>query len=200
MIGSTLRTFLGLALVVVSGAGCAESLSQPFSQMKDQPIAIYRLQNFEPTPAAAATPPAQTALPPQIQQWITAGAAMLPPGLIPPGLLPGTAAPPAAASNVQRFHGFPILGSVAIMDPKLKSEVLDVFGHEKNFEAGHANCMYAEFGFSLGQASGPPADVLVSLSCEQTQAFGFQWPYAKSGLSADTSKRVIEVIRKSFGS
>src|SRR5579863_2401582 len=78
-------------LALSTGTGCA-SLSPPFDQMKASQMTVYRLQNFEP-PAqaqAGAAPLGGLALPPQIQQWITAGASLLPPGLLPPGLLPGT--------------------------------------------------------------------------------------------------------------
>ena len=64
------------ALLFVA-TGCGASLSQPFSTLKEQPITIYRLQNYEPPPQqqAAAAP----AIPPQIQQWLNAGAQLLPP-------------------------------------------------------------------------------------------------------------------------
>jgi hypothetical protein len=38
----------------------------------------------------------------------------------------------------------------------------------------------------------------VSLSCEQVQAFNFQWPYASTGLSPDTAKRIIAVAQTAF--
>jgi hypothetical protein len=191
------------ALLLALASGCASSLAQPFDSMKSAPITVYRLQNYEP-PAAAAGVPGPTSIggiqiPPQIQQWIDAGAHMLPPGLIPPGLLPG-APPLPPQDNAQRFHNFRILGWMALNDPKQHDEVLDILGHSGNFVTQHDNCMYAEFGFSIAQINQPPADVLVSLSCDQAvAASGFAWPYANTGISADTAKRIVGVIQKAFG-
>ena len=194
------RLALG-SLLLVCGSGCGSSLSQPFDQMKGQQMTVYRLQNYE-VPAQASAPAAGALpfpIPPQIQSWITAGAAALPPGLIPPGLIPGIG--PAAPTQQQdaRFHGFRILGWMAMTDEKQKDEVLDIFGHDSGFQASHGNCMYAEFGFAMAQKNGAPGDVLVSLSCEQVQAFNFTWPYSKTGLTPDSSKRIVAVVRKSFG-
>jgi hypothetical protein len=197
----------GVALVLAS-AGCSSSLAQPFAGMKSQPITIYRLQNFEPTPSAGATGTAPAGIPPQIQQWLTAGARLLPPGLLPPGLLPG-ATPTAVATDVPRFHNFRILASMTITDKTQHDEVLDLFGKESSFEAPRQNCMYAEFGFQIGggAAAGtmpaggaPPADMLVSLSCDQAAIFNYGWPHGKkSGLTEDSAKRVIAIAQKAFG-
>jgi hypothetical protein len=191
--------FAAVALLLALVEGCGGSLAQPFDQMKGQPMTIYRLQNFEPPPQPTAQAPAQLALPPQIQQWLTAGAQLLPPGLIPPGLIPGAAPPPPPPAQEQRFHGFRILGWMAINDDSQKDEVLDVFGHESSFTDKHGGCMYAEFGFAIGQKNGPPGDVLVSLSCDQVQPFAFAWPYGKTGITGDTAKRLIAVAQKAFG-
>lgn len=199
-----MRSVLTLTLastLLLAGTGCGASLAQPFDQLKAAKVnvVVYRLQNFEP-PAAATPAAGPSVLPPQLQQWVQAGASLLPPGLLPPGLLPGTAAPAATASaSTARFHNFRILGWMQLADDKTKDEVYDIFGKEKNFEAPKAQCMYAEFGFSF-QGQGPQNDVLVSLSCNQVQSFNFSWPYAsKTGLGGDTSKRIIAVAQKSFG-
>jgi len=192
-----------LAVIVLLACveGCGSSLAQPFDQMKTAPITAFRLQNFEPPAPAPGTAPATGfQLPPQIQQWVTAGAALLPPGLLPPGLLPGAAPAAPVASNVPRFHDFRIISYMNIADTKVHDEVLDIFGHDKNFEVPKENCMYAEFGFSIGQINQPPADILVSLSCEQVRTFGFVWPYgASTGISADTAKRIVAVMKQTFG-
>ncbi len=199
---SLLRFSLAI-LALLALEGCGSSLQQPFDSMKNAPITVYRLQNYEPPQAAVATATAPATgfqLPPEIQGWIQQGAAMLPPGLLPPGLIPGSAPPAPVQSNVQRFHNFPILGWMAINDSKTHDEVLDIFGHDGNFVAQHDNCMYAEFGFSIAQMNQPPADILVSLSCDQAQAGGgFAWPYQKTGISSDTAKRIAAVVQKVFG-
>ena len=181
--------------------GCGGSLAAPFDQMKGQPIRILRLQNYEPPAAAAQTPAAAgLTLPPQIQQWLSAGAQMLPPGLLPPGLLPGGTPLPTPQSDVPRFHNFRILGWMDINDSGQKDEVVDIFGHDANFTAQHGGCMFAEFGFSITQPnSQPPADILVSLSCDNVQAFSFAWPYTKTGVTSDTAKRLVDVAKKAFG-
>src|SRR4051812_22858141 len=78
-------------------AGCGSTLAQPFDQAKaaNAQITIYRLQNYEPPPPAPGATNTPFVLPPQLQQWVTAGASLLPPGLLPPGLSPGSAPPPA---------------------------------------------------------------------------------------------------------
>jgi hypothetical protein len=182
--------------------GCAPSLAQPFDSLKSAPVTIYRLQNFEPPAQAQAQPAAGGAfqLPAEIQQWVTAGAALLPAGLLPPGLIPGSAPPPPPTAQDLRFHGFRVLGWQAVTTPALHDEIVDILGHDGNFVAQHDNCMYAEFGFAFQPAPGAPTDdVLVSLSCDQAQGFNFAWPYAKSGLPAETAKRIVVVAQKSFG-
>ena len=191
---------------------CSSSLSQPYEQKKNEPITIFRLQNFEPPQQQAqqGAPPGQIpGLPPQIQQWLQGAAQALPPGLLPPGLIPGTAPPPQAA-QVPRYYNFPILGSMSITDKKMREDILDLFGHESNFQTPKQSCMYAEFGFQIGQAGPPgvqgapttnaPADILVSLSCDQVQMFNHGWPYgSKTGLGPDTSKKIIAIVQKAFG-
>ena len=51
----------------------------------------------------------------------------------------------------------------------------------------------------MAQPGAPaPADVLVSLSCEQVQAFNFQWPYAQTGLTPGASQKVGKIIQEVF--
>jgi hypothetical protein len=185
-----------------SGTGCA-SLSPPFDQMKGAQMTVYRLQNFE-APAQAASGGATGAmggltLPPQIQQWITAGASLLPPGLLPPGLLPGTTPQAAPAPDAQRFHGFRILDYRQLDDPSVKSDIVDLFGHGSSFQNSPASCMYAEFGYAIAQANAPtPADILVSLSCEQVQSYNFNWPYPQTGITPDSSKKIGAIAQRVF--
>ena len=206
------------AFAVVASAllatGCSSALSQPFANLKSQPITIYRLQNYEPPAAAAATPgiPA-AAIPPQIQQWLSAGAQLLPPGLLPPGLLPGGTPAPAAAADVPRFHNFRILGSMAVTDKTQQDDILDLFGHESNFTQPRQSCMFAEFGFQIGYGAAPgapvgtapaggqpPADILVSLSCDQVSMVNYEWPYnTKNGLTTDSAKKIVAMVQKAFG-
>lgn len=197
---------LGMPLVTVlalSTAGCGASLAQPFETLKkdNAPMTVFRLQNFEPPAATAGAPQVGGfAIPPQIQTWITGAAQMLPPGLLPPGLIPGTAAAPAAAAQVPRFHEFRILGSVNVADAKVHQEMMEILGKESNFETPRESCMYAEFGVAVAQLNQPPADVLISLSCNQVRTFGFVWPHGQNtGLKPETSKKIVEVMKRTFG-
>ena len=202
--------FFAAAGLALAQTACSSSLAQPFESKKSEPITIYRLQNFEPPqPQAGAAPGAIPGLPPQIQQWLHGAAAALPPGLIPPGLLPG-AAPAPNTANVQRFYNFPILGTMSVTDKEMREDILELFGKESNFEAPKQSCMYAEFGFQIGQPPPPgvqgaptasaPADILVSLSCDQVQMFNYGWPHgAKTGLGPDTSQKIIKIVQKAFG-
>ncbi|MBC7017943.1 hypothetical protein G6O44_24800 [Salmonella enterica subsp. enterica serovar Enteritidis] len=72
--------------------------------------------------------------------------------------------------------------------------------------------MFAEFGFQIGYGSpttgpaaapaagGVPADILVSLSCDQVQMFNYAWPYGtKTGLTSDSAKKIVALVQKAFG-
>lgn len=209
VVGGSLFGLAGLPGLAGGLTGCSAGLAQPFQQLKGQPITIYRLQNYEPPAAQAGALPGAATLPPQIQQWLSAGAALLPPGLVPPGLLPGTTAP--TAQEAPRFYNFRVLGSAAVTDAKTREEILDLFGRESNFTTPKQSCMYAEFGFQIGQPPAPgapqgtpstsaPADILVSLSCDQVQMFNYGWPFgAKTGLGPDTAKRIVAIVQRTFG-
>lgn len=200
------RLLFGLALGFgLSAIGCAGAPASPFDQMKNAPITVYRLQNYEPPPQPQATTPTLPGMvpgiPAEIQQWIQAGASMLPPGLLPPGLLPGQPSTPsqqAQTDTAPRFYGFRILGQAPVTNEKLRNELISLFGHEKNFDNTFSGCMYAEFGVSFARLGQPPADVLVSLSCDQVQAQNFQWPHKSRGLTPDTIERLVRVSQSVF--
>ena len=109
-----------------------------------------------------------------------------------------------------RYYNFRILGSMSVTDKKMREDILELFGKESNFQTPRQSCMYAEFGFQIGQPPPPgvqgapttalPADILVSLSCDQVQMFNYGWPYgSKVGLGPDTSKKIIAIVQKAFG-
>jgi hypothetical protein len=189
-----------LALLAATSTACS-SLSPPFSDMKGAQMTVYRLQNYEPPPQAQAQAPTQGGfqLPPQIQQWVQAGASFLPPGLIPPGLLAGAPPPPAALPDAPRFHSFRILEWQPVNDVSVKGDIIDTFGHASNFASPQLNCSYAELGFAIAQPNNQtPADILVSLSCQQVQAFNFAWPYQQTGITPDTEKKFAQIAQKVF--
>lgn len=191
-----------MALLLSVGAGCGSSLAQPFDQLKSSgaPVTIYRLQNYEPPTQQAAASPTNL-LPPQLQQWVQGAVNLLPPGLLPPGLIPGTAPAPAHTANEARFHNFRILGWLTLNDSSTIDEVYEIFGKDKSFTSPSSTCLYPEFGFSFAGVQGQPNnDILVSLSCNNTQTFNFAWPHGtNTGLTNDSTKRIIEVAKKSFG-
>ncbi|HEY1693862.1 MAG TPA: hypothetical protein VGG39_16960 [Polyangiaceae bacterium] len=193
------------ALTVAGSTGCMPALSPPFDQMKGAQMTVYRLQNYVPPAASAQQTPALGGiqLPPQIQQWISAGASLIPPGLLPPGLLPGTTAP-VVAPDASRFppgpQGFPVLGTQQVMDSGTANDILDTLGHAQNFQPATQGCMYAELGIAIQQPNNPqPADFLVSLSCMQIQAVGVQWPYQNNGLTETSEKKFATLLQRVFG-
>jgi hypothetical protein len=196
---------LSFAAVALSAATGCSTLSPPFSQMSGQQMTVYRLQNYVPPQPPPQNPMGGLQIPPQIQQWITAGASLIPPGLLPPGLLPGTQAA-SVSPDSQRFppnlgaQGFPIIAWQQVTDPGVASDVLDTLGHSSNFQAPAQSCMYAELGISIAQQNNPqPANFLVSLSCGQVQAFNMQWPYANTGLTESSEQKFSSILRRVFG-
>ena len=49
-------TFVLAGASLLFGTGCTSTLAQPFQNLKDQPITVYRLQNYEQQPQATAAP------------------------------------------------------------------------------------------------------------------------------------------------
>lgn len=192
---------LGVSAVLLAGAtGCA-SLASPFDQMKESQMTVYRLQNYEPPSVPAGQPPvaAGPTLPPQIQQWITGAAQLLPPGLLPPGLIPGAApSPTAPAAQTAKFHDFRIIDYRQVQDGDTKKSVAELFGKSGNFSEKFDNCFYAEFGFAIANPQGGTADILVSLSCNQVRPYNFQWPHSKYGLTDDFHKKVAAIAQSAF--
>jgi hypothetical protein len=190
------------AVLLVSVQGCASTLSPPFDAAKsaNAQVTAFRLQNYEPPPQQQQAQPGIPGfqLPPQVQQWAQAAAQMLPPGLL-QGIVPSGQQP--AQQDVPRFHEFRILGYVPMSDPANRDAMLELFGTSKNFQQPTETCMFAEFGFSIPMQQGaPPADILVSLSCNQVRVFGFNWPHGTAtALTPDASKKLIGIVKKSFG-
>ncbi len=196
-----LTALAGVLLFVAEGCG-GSALAQPFESLKGANITLYRQQNSEPPPTPAqAQPQGPLQLPPQVTQFGAAVAAQYP-GLAPLlNMIPGqgaNATPPAP--DAPRFHDFRILGWVPLNDAALRTELLDVLGHESNFTTPKETCMYAEMGVSIAQPNNqPPADVLVSLSCANVRTFGFAWPYGNAtGLTPDATKRLVQLMSKAF--
>jgi hypothetical protein len=184
---------------------CSKSAGYPLTCARapdPQPapqVTVYRLQDFEPLPTADAAPTGDMQLPRQIQTWVMAGASLLPPGLLPPGLLPGTDPAAPASPDASRFHGFRILDWEPVKDSSVKYDIVDLFGRDSNFQNTPPTCMFAEFGFAIVQANAPtPADILVSLSCGQVEAFNFRWPYTRTGLTPDSSRKVASIAQRVF--
>ncbi|HEX3345535.1 MAG TPA: hypothetical protein VHS09_13220 [Polyangiaceae bacterium] len=201
---ATTAAAAGLLALAGGTTGCQATLSPPFDQMKGAQMTVYRLQNYvPPSPPTAAPALGGVQLPPQIQQWISAGASLIPPGLLPPGLLPGTT-PAPVQGDTQRFpptpQGFPILGYQQVTDPALANDILETLGHPSNFQPPAQSCMYAELGIAIAQANNPqPADFLVSLSCMQIQASNVAWPYQNTGLNQESEKRFASILQRAFG-
>lgn len=207
-------SILLLGLAGVGALGCASSPAAPFDTLKSANVSAFRLQNYEPPAAATAAPAAGGAgaipgIPPEImqmaQQALPGLQQFLPPGLIPPNLLQGGAAP-APTPQVQqqdapRFPmsqpNFRILSQAQVLDPDVKEELAKLLGDADNFQAEHANCLYAEMGISFTNAmGGQPNDLLISFSCHQVEARSFPWPHSNRGLKPDTVKKLVSLSQK----
>ncbi len=197
--------------------GCKGSPAAPFNTLQDSQITVFRLQNYQ-EPAAAAPAPAQPtpqpgAIPglpglpippefqPQVQQAQNMICQMMPPGT--PGCAPtGQPAtqPVQAPANAPMFEEFRIIGQAQVMDPSLREEIIDIFGYDKSFHSKMSPCMFPEFGMSFGGGGPqPPANLLVSYSCNQVQARNFNWPHPSNGMKEKTVENLNEVIQKLFG-
>ncbi len=209
-LGAPLRGLLGtlkVALVVggvAAATGCAGKPAAPFDTLKTSQVTAFRLQNYEPPAAQAPQAGGIPGLPPEIQQWVQAGAQglqqLIPPGLLPPGLLGGTSgAPLQAAPDAPRFPlaapNFRILSQTPVIDEDLKEDLGDLFGSEKSFDSSQANCMYAEMGLAFSSAMGNN-ELLVSFSCNRVEARGFAWPHSSTGMKPNTVKKLSELVAK----
>jgi hypothetical protein len=202
----TTLTVLGcFALFGLSITGCASTPDPPFNTLEDSNVTAFRLQNYEPPPAApGAAPGGASILPPELNAWIQQGAQgltqLIPPGLIPPGLLPGVggaAPPPPPTDTTPRFHTFRILNQTQVIDPNLKEDLADILGDEDNFQAEHASCSYAEVGISFQPPSmAQPNDLLISFSCNKVMPQSFAWPHPHIGLKPKTVQKLAEIINK----
>lgn len=201
-----LPPLLVLATTAALACGCAKSPAVPFDKAKSSNVTAFRLQNFEPPPAAAAAPAATPGqipgLPLQLQQWIQQAAQtlpqLIPPGMLPPGMLSanGASVLPPAQDTTPRFHTFRILNQTQVIDSSLKEELAEILGDPDNFQAEHANCSYAEVGLSFSSNSGTPSDLLISFSCNHVMPQGFAWPHQNSGLKPETVQKLAKVVNK----
>lgn len=204
--------FAALTLLVPLAAGCA-GRTAPFNEMDKAQITVLRLSQ-PPPPAApvAATPTgipglAIPGLTPEMTQMgntlLQGAAAALPPGLIPPGLIPGTTATtPTAPVQPQAplfKNSFAILAQQNVTDENLRNEILDILGSEDSFSGTPGQCFTPGMAFSMMRPGLAPADVMVSLSCNQVKADGFQWPYKGNGFSPEAQSKMAAVYAKIWG-
>jgi hypothetical protein len=201
----TKASLLGVAVLAASATmGCAGKPAPPFDTLKTANLTAFRLQNYEPPAAAAATPTQPgmlPGLPPEISSWVQQGAqglqALIPPGLLPPGMLnpqQGGVAPAPVQDTTPRFHGFRILSQTQVIDEDLKEELGKILGNDSNFDNNHAACMYAEMGLAFS-SGGPSNDVLISFSCNQVAAKTFAWPHPASGMKPKTVQKLADVVQ-----
>lgn len=201
----TKASLLGVAVLAASATmGCAGKPAPPFDTLKTANLTAFRLQNYEPPAAAAATPTAPgtlPGLPPEISNWVQQGAqglqALIPPGLLPPGMLnpqQGPVAPAPVQDTTPRFHGFRILSQTQVIDEDLKAELGKILGNDSNFDNNHAACMYAEMGLAFS-SGGPSNDVLISFSCNQVAAKTFAWPHPATGMKPKTVQKLADVVQ-----
>jgi hypothetical protein len=197
-----LRNLVTFTLLLPLAVGCA-GRTAPFNEMDQAQITVLRLSPPPPAAPAAGQPGALIpGIPPELQQMgqqILQGAQqVLPPGLIPPGLLPGQPAPQQPPPPM--WKGYAITAQQPLTDDKLKNELLDIFGSEDSFSSQRGNCFMPGLGVSMARSNAPPVDLLISLSCNQTQGDGFTWPYpGKAGFTTETHERLSKVYQALFG-
>ncbi|MBK9263722.1 MAG: hypothetical protein IPM54_28450 [Polyangiaceae bacterium] len=206
---STIRTFLGLALLAAPFAtGCARTA--PFDQMDQAQITVMRLT----TPPPVAQPSPVTGqpgfpglpIPPELQAGATAvlqgaQAAGIP---IPPGLIPGQPGPVQTAPTQPpppMFNGLAIVASVPLSNEDMKNDLLDVFGKEDSFQdAPPSQCPTAPgMGISMVRPGQPNVDLLVSFSCSKAFGVGFPWPYKKDTLTTESTQKLGQIHQALFG-
>ena len=201
-----------LALVGLLGLGCASHPAAPFDTLKNANVSAFRLQNYEPPQAPTAAPAAGgiiPGIPPEITQWAQQALPglqqLIPPGLLPPGMLQGMAAQPQMAQQqpqqAPRFPmsqpNFRILNQTQVIDPDLREQLGKILGDPDNFQADHANCMYAEMGLSFStNPAAPPNDMLISFSCNTVDSRTFAWPHPNRGLKPETVKQLDALVQK----
>jgi hypothetical protein len=201
--------FAALTLLVPLAAGCA-GRTAPFNEMDKAQITVLRLSQPPPPAAPVATPTgipglAIPGLTPEMTQMgntlLQGAAAALPPGLLPPGLIPGASPTPAAVQPQVPLYknSFAITAQMPLTDETLKNEILDILGAKGSFEGSPGQCFTPGMAFSMQRPGQAPADVMVSLSCNQAKADGFAWPYKGNGFSPEAHDKMAAVYTKLWG-
>lgn len=206
----TNRTLIALTAVSASLLAACGGAAAPFDRLTDSQVTVYRLQNYEPPAAAATTTPAPgipnlipgLTIPPEIQTWVQQGAQGLG-GLIPGLQIPGITTPTtpvAPVADAPRFEGFRILGQSQVLDPKLRENLIDIFGKESNYDEKAGACLYPELGVSYPQAAPMlPYNILISFSCNRIEPKNFQWPHPNRGLKKETVQKFSAINQQLFG-
>jgi hypothetical protein len=203
--------FAALTLLVPLAAGCA-GRTAPFNEMDKAQITVLRLSQPPPPVAPVAAPgmipglPGIPGLPPEMtamgNQILQGVGAALPPGFLPPGLIPGTTQPSVAPVQPQvplYKNSFAITAQMPLTDETLKNEILDILGAKGSFEGSPGQCFTPGMAFSMQRPGQAPADVMVSLSCNQVKADGFAWPYKGNGFSPEAHDKMAAVYTKLWG-
>lgn len=164
-------------------------------------MTVLRLS--QPQPQQAAGIPGVPGIPglPIPQEWQQAGQQVLQGmgGMIPGlgGMIPGQQ--PQQQPQQQQFKGYTVGGAMPLSDDRLKDEIIDVFGHESNFNANRGNCFTPGMGVVLQRPNAPPVELLVSFTCNQAMMDGARWPYPVNGFTPEARDRLSKVYEKLFG-
>jgi hypothetical protein len=205
---SVLPTLAALALLSAVAPGCA-SRAAPFDKLDQASVTIMKLQQKPQTgvlpgaggftlPGGIQIPGIDPALVQQTLQQLQQG------GFIPPGLIPGMGGTNPTQPAQQPYANDPnfvIADQRPVVDEQLKSDLLDLFGDDASFNEQAGNCWFPGMVVSFqGSPDYPqPVDVAVSLSCNQAQGYGFQWPHANRGLTAESHQTLTGIYQSLFG-
>jgi hypothetical protein len=196
---ATLLSLVGLAVVSLGAMGCASTPAAPFNTMANAQVTALHLQNNQPPPAAAATIPGASMLPPQLQTIITGATAALPGlGSLPfpiPGLGGATGTAPAAQPQQNLFQGYPIIKANQLVDQSVREQLAKIFGDPDNFDNGGAPCMYPEMGVGwAAQMGAPNNEMLISFTCRQVEARTFAWPHPGRSMKPKTIQKLADLM------
>lgn len=206
----TLTPKLGSALafaLLAAATGCA-SRAAPFDKLDQAQVTIMKVQQKPATPAlpGGLTLPGGFALPGVPPELVNQTLQQLQQsGLLPPGFqLPGMGGTQPGAPAMQPYANDPnfvIADQRPVVDEAMKEQLLDLFGDEASFNEQAGNCWFPGMVVSFqGSPDYPqPVDVAVSLSCNQANGYGFQWPHANRGLTAETHQTLTQVYQGLFG-
>lgn len=201
-----LLTLMMLTCIGALATGCG-GRAAPFDKLDQAQVTIMRLQPKPQAPAVAPGLPGfqipgfDPAIVGQTCEQLKAAGLPIPPGIIPGCGGPAPAPGMPAAQPYPNDPNFVITDQRPIVDENQKETLLDLFGDDGAYNEQAGNCWFPGMVVSFqGSPEYPqPVDVAVSLSCNQVNGYGFQWPHVNRGLTAETHQTLTQIYQSLFG-